>query len=74
MHVLKKLLKIGYTILVVIGLSVVVGLIMAFPVMWLWNFIFPPITDGVIGFINVWQAWGLNVLIGILFGGKNGKD
>jgi len=61
--ILKRLMEIGYTMFLIILLSALVGLILAFPVMWLWNFIF-----GKIYFINVFQAWALNVLCGILFG------
>ncbi len=61
--VLKKLVDIGYAMLIVIILSALVGLILAFPVMWLWNFVF-----GSLYSITVFQAWALNVLAGILFG------
>jgi len=67
---LKRMLEIVYTMFLVILLSAIVGLIMAFPVMWLWNFVFlnfPNIQ------INVFQAWALNVLAGILFGSKSGN-
>ena len=60
--VLRRIIEIGYTMLVIIILSVIVGLILAFPVMWLWNFVFS------IYRISVFQAWALNVLCGILFG------
>lgn len=59
---LRRLIEIGYTMVVIIVLSAIVGLILAFPVMWLWNFVFS------IYRINVFQAWALNVLCGILFG------
>ena len=61
--ILRKLIDIGYAMLIVIILSALVGLILAFPVMWLWNFVF-----GNLYKINVFQAWALNVLAGILFG------
>ena len=61
--ILKKLVDIGYAMLIVIILSALVGLILAFPVMWLWNFVF-----GSLHKINVFQAWAMNVLTGILFG------
>lgn len=63
---LKRMLEMGYTIALVILISGIVGLVLAFPVKWLWNFIF-----GSLYTINVFQAWALNVLIGILFGQKN---
>ena len=59
---LRKAIEITYTMAVIIILSAIVGLILAFPVMWLWNFVFP------IYKISVFQAWALNVLCGILFG------
>ncbi|MBI2652284.1 hypothetical protein HYX00_02355 [Candidatus Woesearchaeota archaeon] len=64
--ILKKLMDIGYAMLIVIILSALVGLILAFPVMWLWNFVF-----GNLYKISVFQAWALNVLAGILFGQRN---
>jgi len=64
--VLKKLIDMGYTIALVIILSALVGLILAFPVMWLWNFVFGSLLR-----INVFQAWALNVLTGILFSQRN---
>ena len=66
--VLGKLIDIGYAMLIVIILSALVGLILAFPVMWLWNFVF-----GSLYKINVFQAWALNVLTGILFGQRVSK-
>ncbi len=60
---LRRAIEIAYTMLIIILLSAVVGLVLAFPVMWLWNFIF-----GKVLHINVFQAWALNILAGILFG------
>ena len=67
--VLNRILEIGYTLALVVVLSVIVGLVLAFPVMWLWNFIF-----GKIYHINVLQAWALNVLASILFGSRSAND
>ena len=64
--ILRKLIDIGYAMLIVIILSALVGLILAFPVMWLWNFVF-----GSFHKMSVFQAWALNVLAGILFGQRN---
>lgn len=66
MPLLRKLIDISYAMLIVIILSALVGLILAFPVMWLWNFVFGGLLK-----VNVFQAWALNVLAGILFGQKN---
>ncbi len=63
---LRKAIEITYTMAVIIILSAIVGLILAFPVMWLWNFVFVPMNYALR--ISVFQAWALNVLCGILFG------
>ena len=63
---LRKLIDTGYTILIVVILSAIVGLILAFPVKLLWNFVF-----GTVFKINWFQAWALNVLTGILFGQRS---
>ena len=62
---LKKMLEMAYTIALVILISGIIGLVLAFPVEWLWNFVFGDIYS-----INVLQAWAMNVLIGILIGNK----
>ena len=67
--ILKKIIDVGYAMLIVIILSALVGLILAFPVMWLWNFVFGKIYE-----ISVFQAWALNVLAGILFGQRNSNS
>ncbi|MBI1935209.1 hypothetical protein HYS31_02105 [Candidatus Woesearchaeota archaeon] len=64
--ILRKLIDTGYAILLIIVISALVGLILAFPVMWLWNFVF-----GSLYRINVFQAWMLNILASILFGQRN---
>ncbi len=61
--ILKKAINVISTIILVAVLSALIGLILAYPVMWLWNYVF-----GSLHRINVFQAWALNVLIGILFG------
>jgi hypothetical protein len=66
--ILKKLIDLGYALILVIIFSAFVGLILAFPVMWLWNFVF-----GEVFRITVFQAWALNVLVGMLFGQRNSK-
>lgn len=66
---LKRMLEMGYTIALVVLISGIVGLVLAFPVKLLWNFVF-----GEVYAINVWQAWALNVLAGILFGQKTARQ
>jgi len=49
-------------LLIIIG----VGIIMAFPTMWLWNSTLVPAING-INEIGLLQAWGINILFAILF-------
>lgn len=53
---------------VIVGVLVIliIGALMAFPVMWLWNLCLIPTVSGVHE-ITWMQAWGLLVLCGILF-------
>ena len=66
--IVKKLIDMGYGILFVIVISALVGLILAFPVKLLWNFVFGKYLE-----ISWFQAWALNVLAGILFGQRTNK-
>lgn len=70
MPFLRRMLEKGYTISLAILISGIVGLVLAFPVMLLWNFVFGSVLK-----INMLQAWALNVLMGILFGSRvsNGR-
>jgi hypothetical protein len=52
--------------LTLIGLILVLGFILAFPVQLLWNWALVPAVNG-INPIGFWQAWGLMVLFSILF-------
>lgn len=59
----------------VIGLAiaiVVVGLLFSLPIMWLWNACLVAAIPGVkeIGWL---QAWGINILCGMLFKGTSGS-
>lgn len=58
-------------LVVVLGLGVVVGssLLLAFPAMWLWNWLMPHLF-GLIT-IDFWEALGINMLTGILFKSTN---
>lgn len=59
---------VGFVLLVV-----VLGLIFALPVMWLWNACLVPAVTGVheIGWI---QAWGISILCSLLFKSSSSKD
>jgi hypothetical protein len=50
----------------VVGIVVVLGLLLSYPVMLLWNGCLVPAVDGVKE-IGLLQAWGLMILFGILF-------
>jgi len=63
---LKRAIEIAYTMVLIIILSAIVGLILAYPVKLLWNYVF-----GSLYTITVLQAWALNVLAGILLGQKS---
>jgi hypothetical protein len=69
---LKRMIDAGTTLLIVVILSVLVGLILAFPVMWLWNFVFVPMNEHMR--ITVFQAWALNVLAGLLFSQRTPRN
>lgn len=58
---MEKLLIFLGTIMVILVMS----LLFAFPIMWLWNWLMPVIF-GLIK-ITFWQALGVNLLCGILF-------
>jgi hypothetical protein len=63
-------------ILLVIGIFILSAIIMAFPTMWLWNYIMPYLF--VIPEIDLYQAMAINFLSSILFKSnvsiKNKKD
>jgi hypothetical protein len=65
--VLGRIVEITYTMTIVVVLSAIVGGILAYPVMWLWNYVFTFYE------INIFQAWALNVLTGILFNKGSSK-
>ena len=55
------------TFIVALVFVAIFALILAFPVMWLWNWIMP-VVFGLIK-ITFWQALGINLLCGFLFRG-----
>lgn len=52
------------------SLLVVFAILFALPTMLLWNWALEPAIDGV-NQIGFWQAMGINILSGILFGGTS---
>jgi hypothetical protein len=56
----------GFVIVLgLILLGFVVGLLIMFPLMWLWNWLMPTLFH--LPTITIWQAWGLSVLSSLLF-------
>lgn len=62
---MKNIEKLGL-ILVTILLAVLVSLLLAWPIVWLWNFAVAPVFVG-ISEITFWQAYCLSLLVSILF-------
>lgn len=54
-----------FAAIVFVGIIALVGLLVGFPVMWLWNWLMPVIFG--LPTINFYQAFGLYVLCDILF-------
>jgi hypothetical protein len=52
-------------ILIIIGLIVLAGILLALPLQLLWNWLMPTIFN--LPMITFWQALGLNIMSGILF-------
>jgi mannitol-specific phosphotransferase system IIBC component len=61
-------LNIAFFMIVLVFVYGIIGLVLAFPVLYLWNWVMPSITNNALSAINYWQAWGLIVLLGILLG------
>jgi hypothetical protein len=47
--------------------AIVFGLLLGFPVMWLWNACLVGLVTGIGPITSFWQAFGLMVLCGLLF-------
>ncbi len=65
----EMIFKVGFLMIPVILVYMVIGLVLSFPLMWLWNFTLPDLTNGFLTPIRYWQAWALIVICSILFGG-----
>lgn len=57
------------TIVLAVLLVFIIAVLVAFPTMWLWNWLMPQIFG--LTTITLMQAFGLNLLTGILFGGRS---
>jgi hypothetical protein len=67
---MNKIAEIFGIVVVSLLIIISIGILMAFPTMWLWNGVLVHAVDG-INEIGVWQAWGINILFGILFKSPN---
>lgn len=52
-------------LLFVLAMSFVIGIIVAYPLMWLWNKLLPELFG--LPTISFWQAFGIYFLCGLLF-------
>jgi hypothetical protein len=52
-------------VLLIVGLIVLAGIVLALPLQLLWNWLMPTIFN--LPMISFWQALGLNIMSGILF-------
>ena len=72
---MEKLIAVLIVILMFLVIAVVFALIVAFPVMLIWNAIMPELFE--LAKITFWQALGLSLLARLLFGtgstGNGGK-
>lgn len=60
-------------ILTALGMLVIVAILLAWPVQWLWNNALLGAIDG-LNPIGFWQALGINILCGILFRNSNSSS
>lgn len=69
---MEKAFVLVFVFLGVIALSAVMGLLIAFPVMWLWNWLMPDLFHSPV--IGYWQAYGIYLLCAILFKSNNSSS
>lgn len=66
----KILSYIGIGLAAFIGFIIVIlliGLLVSYPVMWLWNGCLVGTVAGISPIVSVWHAWGMLILTGLLF-------
>lgn len=71
---MEEFMKLIGVIVSIVLIAMFLGLLLAFPVMWLWNWLIPSMFG--LKIINVWEAWGIIVLCNLLFKSTstNSKD
>lgn len=69
---MEKVLLVTSTILLIISIYTVAGLLIAVPVMVLWNWVIPDVLH--LPAIGYWQAYGLTLLCTILFQSNSSRS
>lgn len=64
---LEKIMAFVAGFLLLAVLILVIGALMAFPVMWLWNGCLVGTIAGISPITSFWHAWGILILCGFLF-------
>ena len=72
--IIGAIISIAIVVFGMIGLILGFSLIMAFPTMWLWNYVVPYISNGTIPTIDIWHSLALNILCGILFKSRSSSS
>jgi len=62
---METLVKFALVVTGSVGVILLLGMLMAYPTMWLWNDLAPSLFG--LKVITLWQAWELNILCGWLF-------
>lgn len=63
-------MKLGIILSAIVGIILVaigIGILFAFPVMWLWNGCLVGLVTGINQITSFWQAFGIMVLFSLLF-------
>ena len=68
----KPIPEIIGSIVLIFVIIAAISLLLAFPVMWLWNWLMPEIFG--LPMVTFLQAWGLMILSGFLFQSKTGNN
>lgn len=71
MNILQSIIVGLFAFIGFIGIILVIGLLIAFPVMWLWNGCLVGLVAGITPITSVWQALGLILLTSFLFKSAN---
>ena len=65
---MKDFNEIIWTSFILLVIAIIIGVLIAFPVMWIWNALMPVIFG--LKTITFWQAFGLTMLCDLLFKGE----